>query len=270
MFAFMLFLSGLALAGLDSQYTFEKSFGRDNTFCTYKGKKIELMIRGSNKYTEPKERGYGEYIFYRPAPEKKATLLPLNVSRSDTFRLFAGKSPVCSKSQGYQIDSGTLAILLQKENRPFADKLVIQLFDIPSFLPKNSIETDYPADKVIQVDGGFAFRTIPENHNRQIGKVMIDGEPFIYHQKDFSQWITYSRKGFIVSQNLTFENSPWKNVFKNRNDFYSATGWDSKEKKFTKMTIYVAISHKLKKQCLLFIEIKQKLAGTESWRCHPL
>ncbi|MFP5385969.1 MAG: hypothetical protein ACLGHN_07805 [Bacteriovoracia bacterium] len=270
MFVFILLLSGLALAGSESQYAFDKSFGRDNTFCSYKGKKIELMIRGSNRYTEPKERGYGEYIFYRPSTEKKSILLPLNGNRSDTFRLFSGKSSLCSKSHGYQIDSSTLAVLLQKENRPFADKLVIQLFELPSLVPKNSIETDYPSDKAMKTNGGFSFRTIPENYNRDTGKVMIEGEPFIYHEKDFPQWMTYSRDGFSINKKLTYENSPWKKAFKDEKDFYSTAAWDPKEKKFSKLTIYVAINHKLKKQCLLFIEMKQKPAGNETWRCHGL
>lgn len=262
----MLLFSLSALAN-DSQFTFDKSYPRDNTFCHFKNQRIELLIRGSNKFIEPKERGYGEYIFLRKLPVRKVSLLTLNQSRGDTFKLFLGTSPQCSKSHGYMIGRDTLAILLQKENRPFSDKLVIQFFDVKTMLPKEALETNYPTDRAIKTEDGFAFRVMAENHSPDMGRVSIQGETFIFQEKTFPEWVNYSKNGFEVASSLTYEKFPWKKAFKDQDDFLNMAGWNTSENKFSRKIVYFAVNHKLKKECLLFIEAKQKIAGTESWRC---
>ncbi len=267
MFILFLFLALSAQADSESKFAFDKSYPRDNTFCHYKESRIELLIRGSNKYTEPKERGYGEYIFLRNLPSKVPTLLTLNHSRGDTLKLFLGTSPQCSKSHGYLIDSETLAILFQKENRPFSDKLVIQFFDIPSMSPRDSLETSYPTDRAMKTANGFAFRVMAENYNLEMGKINIQKEKFIFQEKIFPVWMNYSKNGFEVLSDVTFDKFPWKEFFKDQDDFNSVTGWNNSEKTFTRKIMYVAVNHKLRKKCILFIGAKQKLSGIESWRC---
>lgn len=268
MFILLLFLSLAAVADSESQFAYDKSYPRDNSFCHFKNQRIELLIRGSNKFTEPKEMGYGEFLFFRNLPSRKPTLLSLNQTRGDTFKLFLGTSPFCSKSHGYILDSRKLAILLLKENRPFIDKLVIQFFDIPSMKPAEYIETNYPADRAMKTETGFAVRVIEENHNPDMGTVSIEGEKFIYQEKQFPQWINYSAKsGFEILSDVTFDKFPWKDAFRDESDFLTMTGWDADSKKFKRRIIYLAVNHKLKKQCLLLIEAKQKLAGGEAWRC---
>jgi hypothetical protein len=267
MFIFFLFLSLWAGASPDSKLTFDKSYPRDNTFCHFKNKRVELLIRGSQKFTEPNERGYGEFIFLRNLPVRIPMLMKLNTSRADTFKLFLGTSPQCSKSHGYMIGNDLIAVLLQKENRPFKDKLVIQLFDANSMTPKESIETNFPTDRATFMPDGFAFRVLAENHNPEMGRVMIAGEKFIYQEKTFPEWISYSLKGFEIKDNLTFDKFPWRNAFKDQRDFNEVTGWNEKDKKFTKKIVYLAVNHKLKKECLLFIAAKQKIHGSEAWRC---
>lgn len=267
MFILLLLISVSALAATKAQFAFDKSYPRDNTFCYVKERRIELQIRGSNKYTEPKERGYGEYIFLRNLPSKTEKLLKLNESRGDTIKLFLGTSPQCSKSHGYLIDSETLAILLQKENRPFKDKLIIQLFDTATMSPREALETSYPTDRAAKTENGFAFRVIAEKVNLEIGKVKIEDEEFIFQEKVFPVWMNYSKSGFEVLNEMTFDKFPWKEFFKDQEDFNSISGWNNSDKRFSKKIVYVAVNHKLKKKCILLIEAKQKLAGSESWRC---
>lgn len=269
MLSLLFFLTLSAFAASNSKDAFDKSFPRDNTFCSYKGSRVELLIRGESKFTEPKERGYGELIFYRHPP-KRPIIMKFSQFKADTFKLFNGISPLCSKSHGYLIDAETMAILLLKENRPFKDKLVMQLFDIKTLKPTELIETNYLTDRAKKTKTGFAFNTYRENHNPEIGKVMIEGSEFIFQEKDFPQWMEYSQRTFSLLPDLTFERFPWKKQFKDQDDFLAVTGWNQVEKKFTKNIIYFAVNHKLKKRCLLFIESKQKLAGTESWRCHTI
>jgi hypothetical protein len=269
MISILFFFTFSVFAASESTDAFDKSFPRDNTFCSYKGSRVELLIRSESKFTEPKERGYGELIFYRHPP-KRPSILNFNVSKADTFKLFNGVSPLCSKSHGYQIDDETMAILLLKENRPFKDKLVLQLFDLKTLSPKESIETNYLTDRAKKTKTGFAFNTYRENHNPEMGKVLIQGQEFIFQEKDFPQWVEYSNKSFSILSDLTFETLPWKNLFQDQEDFMTVTGWNPVEKNFSKKIVYFAINHKLKKRCLLFIESKQKLTGSESWRCQTI
>jgi hypothetical protein len=260
-------LSFTAFAASDSMDAFEKSYPRDNTYCSYQKRRIEILIRGGQKFTEPKERGYGEMIFYRE-PGKKPKLL--SGLRGDTFRLFSGNSPLCSKSHGYKVDDKTLAILFLRENRPFADKLVIQLIDLASLTPKEIIETNYLAERASKTADGFSFKTVPENHNPDFGKVLIESNEFIYREEGFPLWMNYSAKGFEVSLELTYRKFPWKKTFKDQEEFLAITGWNEVDKKFSRTVTYIAINHKLKKRCLLLIESKQKLVGNESWRCYNI
>lgn len=270
MISLLLFATLSAYAASDSTNAFEKSFPRDNTFCSYKGApRVEVLIRGESKFTEPKERGYGELIFYRQF-SKRPSLMKISKTRSDTFRLFNGVSPLCSKSHGYELDDGTMAVLLLKENRPFKDKLVMQLFESKTLKPIEFIETNYLTDRAKKTKTGFAFNTFRENHNPEMGKVSIHGSEFIFQEKDFPQWMEYSNKTFVLLPDLTFERLPWKKLFKDLEDFLAVTGWNPVDKAFSKNIVYFAINHKMKKRCLLFIENKQKLAGNELWHCQTI
>jgi hypothetical protein len=268
-FFFIITFSLSLLWAAKSKNAFEVSYPRDNTFCNYKGKRVQFLIRGESKYTESREKGYGEFIFYK-IDEMSPKLMPLNDFRSDTFKLFPGQSKICSKSLGITINTNTFAVLFLKENKPFKDKLVIQLFDITSMTPKDFIETTYSVDKVRELTNGFSFRAFKDNHKLDAGKINIQGTEYIYHEKDFSQWVTYQNNKFEIDGKLSFENFPWKEYFKNIEDFYSTTGWIAEEKKFNNEIIFFAVNHKLKKGCLLVIQHKEKLTGSEAWRCQDL
>lgn len=258
-----------AFGATDSLNAFEKSYPRDNSFCSYKGKRIEIMIRGGAKFTEVKDNGYGELVFYRKK-EDKPIQMQLSTFHADTFRFFLGSSPLCSKSHGYVIDNDTLAILLLKENRPFLDKLVVQFFDSKTMKPKGHLETDYPVDRAVFRKGGFAVRASEENLNREIGKVMIEGQPFIFNEKDFPKWYSYSAKGFETSPKLTFDKFPWRESFKDIQEFYKITGYDQASGKFTKDKVFLAVNFSARKRCLLFIDKKRPLTNSESWRCQAM
>jgi hypothetical protein len=269
MILFSLFFSAWAFGATQAQNAFEKSFPRDNTFCSHKEQRIEIQIRGSSKFIEPKEKGYGELIFYKRGTEAPR-LLPLTSFNSDTFRLFLGTSPLCSKSHGYVLSADSVAVLFLKENRPSKDLLVLQIFDLKTFKPKEFIETNFIVDKAEKTPQGFAFRTYNDNHNFTVGKVQINGEEYIFNEKSFPRWVGYSTKGFEGLGEMSFEKFMWKEHFKDTKDFFEATGWDEKAKLFSRQILYIAVNHKIKKRCLLISAEKIKLQGTESWRCQTI
>lgn len=252
-----------------SKNAFEISYPRDNTFCSYNGKRVQFLIRGESKYTESREKGYGEFIFYQP-DKMIPKLMPLNDFKSDTFKFFPGQSKFCTKSLGHPINPKTFAILFLKENKPFRDKLVIQLFDMTSMTPLDFIPTPYSVDQMKELTNGLSFRSFKDNHKLDAGKITINGTDYVYHEKDFSQWVTYKNNKFETDGELSFNHFPWKEYFKNIEDFYYATGWVPEEKKFNNEILYLAINHNLKKGCFLVLKQKEKLTGAEAWRCQDI
>jgi formylmethanofuran dehydrogenase subunit C len=75
---------------------------------------------------------------------------------------------------------------------------------------------------------------------------------------------------FQVNSDETYEDFPWKKFFKSMEDFNLLTQWDKNKKKYLKDMFYVAVNHKIKKQCLIFLEKKQTLTGDEPWRCQTI
>jgi hypothetical protein len=266
----ILFLAFSAFPKSASKNAFEKSYPRDNVFCGPKDNKIELLIRGGSKFTEPKEKGYGELIFYRLS-NKKPVLMTLSDFKSDTFRLFLGTSPLCSKSHGYKLDEETLVVLFLKENRPFKDKLVLQFFDSKTLLPTKNVDTNLNVDKARISTTGFSVRTFNEIHHQDAGKVSINEEVFVYHEKEFPKWMDYNlNSGFKTNPEMTFQKFPWKKSMQDIKEFLSLSGWDLEKGQFTREIIYLAVNHQAKKRCILFTDKKIKIDGSESWKCHTI
>lgn len=264
---FILF-SSLTFAAPNSIDTIEKTFPRDNTFCQVGAAKVEFSIRGLNKYTEPKDRGYGEHVFYNHAQKERV----LNVSQgfSGLFRFFPGESSLCSKFSSFDLDGETFALLLQKANRPHKDKLVIQLFDSKNIKPIKVISTDYLSDKALFAPGGFYFRTNGERLDIDMGTYTKSDKKFTYQDRDFQEWMLYDKEGFRISEKVTYQQSPFKDFFNDEPDFLKATGWSAEEKKFQNKIFYLSVNHQIKEKCIIVVSARQKFNGTEAgWRCRP-
>lgn len=266
MMLFFLFHALASFAASDSSNAWEKSFPRDNTFCSIGNQRVEISIRGSQNNIEPKERGYGDLVFYT-LPGKKPKLLELNKHKSDTYRLFLDKDTSCSKSHGHPLNSSTFLVLLLKENKPYKDLLAIHQFDQKTLQPKEFIETNYPTDMAIRIKDGFAFRTKNGADQTEVGQVRLGGEDYVFQENALPLWINYTNKGFEIDPELTFSNLPWKDFMTDENEFKSLFGWNPSEKKFSHEMIYFAVNHKLKKNCILITNKKQKINGSENWRC---
>jgi len=245
-----------------------KTYTRDNTYCLLGGKRLEIEIRSEAPHTEPKEKNYGEYVLYYPKVKKKGTLLPLGEDKLNSYRLFAGRGTKCSKSYGYSLDSKKLAVLFLKENRPFMDKLSLQIFNSDSAAPESIIETDYKSDLTVGIDNGFIFRTYADRQGLEMGTVKINDVEFFFQDRDFPIWMKYTLQGFEVTPSESFQRYPWKQYFKTEKEFLESAGWTDTEKKFKNTVQYIAVNHKGKKECVLLMPQKTKLSGSETWRCN--
>lgn len=264
---------GVALGESDSALLIEKTFPRDNAVCYVNGQRLEVVLRGSNKFTEPREARYGELLFYTLKKGKKElSLLPFNKGRIDTYRFFAGKDPqsLCTRAQGHLVGKNKFALLFQKENHPLQGKLTVQYFDAKTLAPLDFAETDYLSDKAISTPQGFAFNSHQERLNVEMGKLKIDEEEYTFQDRPFPIWIEVSAKGTATSLSLTYENFPLKRFFKDVGDFNKLANWDGKEKLYKNSVIYLAVNHSLKKECILLVPKALSLDGSEAWRCRQL
>ena len=257
----MLILAGLAQS---APVQLETTYPRDNAVCYVNGQRLELFIRGTEKSIEPADLGYGQHILYK----KNGFLysLPLSSPRTDTFRFMKGDNQTCSRIKGFDVGEN-LALLFLKENGASLQKLVIQLIHKNSLIPKDVIETAYLTNDAVPIKDGFAFVSHSDKDDLDSGSVMIEGQKYSYQDRKLSVWVSYTTKGFKIVPEITYANFPWKSFYKDQVEFLQATGWDQKQESFQNPTIYVAVNHKLKRECLHLSPGRKKISGAEDWRC---
>lgn len=266
MYILLLLLTSQVFAqSIDVRSLREKTFTRDNSFCRMGKERIEIQIRSDAHHTEPNEKSYGEYVFFYN--KQLPNLLPINVDKLSNYRFFPGRDTVCSKSLGYMLDKNKLAILFLKENRPFMDKLSLQIFDATSMTAGEVHDTEFKTDKTELIQGGFLFRTYADRQGLEMGSVKIQDIEYFFQDRDFPYWMKYTSSGFETDRSASFSHSPWKKYFKDEQDYLTATGWDESTKKFNNSVLYVAINHKHKKECVLLMPTRTKISGSETWRC---
>jgi hypothetical protein len=269
MIIFLFLLTINIFAQSEPSVSYENTFPRDNTFCLFNNKKIEIMIRGLQKNIEPKEKGYGELVYFRNGT-RRPRLLSINQSGTDTFRLFNGKNSFCTKSFGLKLNNDTFALLLQRENRPYKDQLFIQFFDAKNLMPKGFLETNYPSQVARINPHGFSFETLEEKFKRFTGKLMINGLEFIVQENNLPYWVDYTEKGFLPNIELTYKEFPYPKIFSNFKDFIQTLEWDPLHKKFNKKFFYHAINHALQKNCFIFSKDSITDFGKHQWKCYDI
>jgi hypothetical protein len=269
-FFLLLFVSTMAYANQDtsSQDLFEKTFARANSYCTFKDKRLELLIRGGSKFTETKELGYGEYTFFKI--EELVEAFKFSRAQASLFRFYRDKNSICSKSTGYPIQGDVVAFLFGGENRPNFNQLVIQLYDFKEMKALEAIETHLSVSKTYQRPNGFIFKVMPERYDIEMGKVMLNKVDFTYQDRAFPIWMGYTTKGIKLLADVTFKKLPWRKYFKDQAQFFKISGWNPVQKKFDRPVVYFAVNFSIRKKCVLFLEKKMPLNGSETWTCHAM
>lgn len=262
----LFFIVAQSFAAFNSKDLWERSFPKDNTFCRLGKERVEFSVRGYHKMTEPRDRGYGELLFMEYGKVKKS--LNIGKGNSGLYRFFRGSPKFCSKYPSYLIGEKTLALLLLKANRPYKDKLIVQLVDTKSLEPVETIHTDFLADKALPASKGFYFRSNSDRVEIDMGTLQWDEKKFTYQDRDFQEWFHFDGKDFSLNEKVTYEESPYKAYFTSEEDFLITFGWSSRDKKFLNKVIYVAVNHSMGKECVLVRDSKAKLTGSEEgWRC---
>lgn len=246
----------------------ETTYKRDSTACRFKSVRYKFQLRGISQFTEVKDKSYGEYVFFGE-DETNIEQIDINKDHSHTYRFFKGQNSLCSKSYGFKLSEDQVAILLQKENRPFKDKLSILIFDFKSKKKVDFIETDYPVKEAEPSKDGFIFEVIPEKEETVMGKLTFKGENFRYQDQRMPTWYSYDLKnGTVPATDITFNKLRFKKAFKDINEFLEASGWSASENKFKNVIIYHAFNMGLTRQCVLFSSEKIKPTPEGPWRCY--
>lgn len=261
-----LFALIFSLAALASdQDIFEKTYPRDNSFCQIGSKRIEIMVKGFQSHTEPKERMWGENVFARIAGEKPVKW-PVT-KESGLYRLFQGNPSSCTKTVGTLVGE-KFVIFFQKLNSPHKNQLIIQYVDPKTQTPLETVHTPYLSDKASVVKDGVVFRTHPQFRQEiEMGRVTIRGKKFLYQDHVFPIWVKLDQNGFTNDVAETFSDFSYKSFFKSEEDFLLSAGWQEGEKKFTNTKLYVAINHETKSKCIFLTDSKKQLSGEEGWIC---
>lgn len=244
---------------------FEKTYPRDNSFCQIGDKRIEIMVRGFQSHTEPKERMWGEHVFTRIGAGKPKKLSV--TTESGLYRLFQGNPSSCTKTVGTLLN-GKFAVFFQKLNSPHKHQLVIKYIDPKTLGALETLHTPYLSDKAVVVKNGVIFRTHPlSRQDIEMGKVVINGTKYLYQDHVFPVWVKLDKNGFTTEPAATFEHFTYKKFFKSEEDFRTQSGWQESDKAFSKTKLYVAINHATKSKCLLLVNSKKDLTGDEGWTC---
>ena len=268
LFLFLLFSpAAFALGDTFAVDLFEKTWPRANTACNFKNKRIEVLIRGGSKFTEFKEKGFGEYVFYKV--DERVEVFNFSRSQSSLYRFYRpSPDSSCAKSLGFPLEGDKFAILIGEENKPHGEKLIIQLFDFKTMRPLENIVTNMLVEKAFARPGGFIFKSFLERTDMDMGHVQFGKDKFTYQDRVYPVWMKYSLKGFEIDPVTTFEKLPWRKYFKDQSDFYQASAWDPEKKVFKKPIVYFAVKHSANKKCVLFMDMnKKRLTSAENWRC---
>lgn len=247
------------------QDTFEKTYPRDNSFCLISGKRLEIMVRGFQAQTDPKERTWGEQVFTRTGQDRPKKI-PVT-SESGLYHFFPGNPSSCTKTIGTMID-GKFVVLFQRLNSPHKHHLIIQYIDPETLKALETVHTPYLSDKAVVTKGGIVFRTHPPaRQDLEMGKVTITGKKYLYQDHVFETWVLFTKDGFGPDSAATFENFTYKSFFKTEEDFKVQSGWQETSKVFSKTKLYVATNHESKSKCILLLDSKKVLTGDEGWVC---
>lgn len=268
MILFPLLISAALAESIDLRNLKEKTYTRDNTYCKFGPKRVEFQIRSESKFSDRREKAYGEYVVFYPE-EENMELLKLNKDMLHTFRLFYGKSDLCSKTYGFKIGKDKTAILFLQENRPFKDKLIIQLLNSSGTVAQDTIHTQYISDQAEAYPDGFIFRIHSERLDIEMGKIKMKDIDYTYQDREFISWMSYTSEGFKHLPTQTYFKFSWKHLFKDEQDFLTSSGWTESSGTFANQKLFMAVNLKLKKECVLMLPEKMNITGTEpGWRCN--
>ncbi len=80
-----------------------------------------------------------------------------------------------------------------------------------------------------------------------MGKIQIQGNEYIFQEKEFAQWWEFTGGIFTLLPELTYDHFPWKKFFRSKEVFLLEAGWIEAEKKSQTTLFTLPLIIKLKR-----------------------
>ena len=224
------------------------TFPRDNTFCHFDDKSVEIKIRGFDQYTQMTDGFYGERLFLEKDGNK--TFIRMNDNGIGRYRFLRGESQHCGKALSIVVGKSEVAIFLAKDNRPFPDTLLVLYYNFESGLSE-VIATNKAVTEASMHSNRLYLRHKGDPCKIETGKVLIEGETYQYVQSEFEPWIYFDGSNFHEDRMKTYKSYEGNLFYYSENDFYKSKGESH--------LIKIAMNHQLKRKCISF--------ANDSWKC---
>ncbi|WP_408095820.1 hypothetical protein ACJVC5_12320 [Peredibacter sp. HCB2-198] len=255
----LLFIGSILLmACAEAQdFTYDKTYTHDNTFCRVDGKRIEIEVKSLYQYTAPDEAEYGEDLFV--IANGKKTPIKFNSNNIGRYRLFKGNNNYCTKAFSIRLNESELAMFFLKDNRPFNDQLLYMVYDFKKNAVVRTSETIFLSEKAEVKNNRLHFLSKPEVIEKDSGVVSIEGKPYYFSEKAFLPWVSFNGQEFVLNMERSFEEFEGKKLFKDLNIFVQFSTLN--QLKLNQFTTYkIAVNHELKRTCISFDD--------NVWKCH--
>lgn len=228
---FMLMVSFFAKA--------EKTYRHDHTLCNYKGEKIHLDIRSFEEFSDSSDDEYGEVVLI--THQGKSIKVNLQNQGIGRYTLLKNYNDYCPKVLAMPVKGDEIAFFLMKDNRPFADQVMVLYFNI------KTQDAEIMATKINSRSGFLKDRKVylkvaKDNREEKYGTVVIGNEKFNYIEKNFEPWVSFDGKNFQFDRQVTQEKFEHKKLLSPS----LLDGFDAyKENKYK-----LAVNPMLKKSCI--------------------
>jgi hypothetical protein len=215
-----------------------------STTCQFQGKTFAVKLETVFEPGDPSnDVGGGQFLTvdsHEVEIQKKMKPPYLSLSFLDPD---PDDSSLCDKTQAYAVGGKVVAILYTTDNSPFQDILRAVFYD-PSKRQIVKVEKNFgPLKDTIATKDGFAFSTvIPRSDADEISIEGPWGKELSGSDDDLGAYsrVTYDKNTVSVSldPDLSYENSPWKKFYNNKEEYFKDAGWDPKTKSFKNVVVY--------------------------------
>lgn len=189
----------------------EKTYVKDRAECNLSGEQIILDIKGRDLITESPDDYYGDILQI----EHAGTVYPVKISDTiiGRYRLLRGRNDLCNKPLALKINNEEIAIFLARDNRPFADTLMVLYYNV------RTRAADFVPSKIITrtgiVENGMAYFKLASNEQTErYGTTMIDKNKYNYAEKTLEPWISFDGKNFRLDRSMTYDKFEHRDLLK--------------------------------------------------------
>lgn len=235
---------------------YDNTFSRDNSYCTYNNTKFELQIRSIDRYTQPNDRDYGEFLFIGSKGIKyNLTDFNENIGR---FRFIYSKERSCSKTLAIPINEEVITLFYAQDSRPYPDTLILVDFNTKKLSAKVTY-TKLPIKDYYQVGDKLYFSSYLPKTN--MSTIDFNGTQYTLLQSVLPVWKIYYQKQITNDVTQTYNQFEWNVFFKNIEEFKKSFQWNQQLQRFEKDTFEVMFNYQIRKRCLRV---------QDEWRCRSV